>query len=63
MPNINLLKLLKADMDDMERMCILVGGSIFEAHLRSCLLTTDQIKEQWKLGVEQSKIEDFMRMV
>ena len=40
-----------------------VASSIFEAHQRTCLLSLDQIKEQWEVGVEQSKVEDFMRMV
>ena len=41
----------------------LLVSSIFEAHQRTCLLTIEQIKEQWEVGVEQSKVEDFMRMV
>ena len=47
----------------VEQVSTLVASSIFEAHQRTCLLTIEQIKEQWELGVEQSKVEDFMRMV
>ena len=47
----------------VEQVSTLVASSIFEAHQRTCLLTIEQIKEQWELGIEQSKVEDFMRMV
>jgi len=46
----------------VEQVSTLVASSIFEAHQRTCLLTIEQIKEQWELGIEQSKVEDFMRM-
>merc|ERR1719412_174702 len=46
----------------VEQVSTLVASSIFEAHQRTCLLTIEQIQEQWEVGVEQSKVEDFMRM-
>ena len=46
-----------------EQVTTLVASSIYEAHQRTCLLSIEQIKEQWEVGVEQSKVEDFMRMV
>ena len=42
---------------------LMVSGLVLEAHQRTCLLTTEQIREQWEVGVQQSKVEDFMRMV
>ena len=47
----------------VEQVSTLVASSIFEAHQRTCLLTIEQIQEQWEQGIEQSKVEDFMRMV
>lgn len=46
-----------------DQVLTLMVSSIFEAHQRTCLLTTEQIREQWEVGVQQSKVEDFMRMV
>jgi len=46
----------------VEQVSTLVASSIFEAHQRTCLLTIEQIQEQWEQGIEQSKVEDFMRM-
>ena len=46
-----------------DQVLTLMVGCIFEAHQRTCLLTTEQIREQWEVGVQQSKVEDFMRMV
>ena len=46
-----------------DQVSTLLVSSIFEAHQRTCLLTIEQIREQWEVGVEQSKVEDFMRMV
>jgi len=45
-----------------DQVSTLLVSSIFEAHQRTCLLTIEQIREQWEVGVEQSKVEDFMRM-
>ena len=62
MPNRKLLSLLKVDRRLGEVPTLLVD-CIYEAHRRTCLLTIEQIKEQWEVGVEQYKLEYFMRMV
>ena len=46
-----------------DQIATLLVSCIFEAHQRTCLQTIEQIREQWEVGVEQSKVEDFMRMV
>ena len=61
MPNAKLLSLLK--VNGLGQFPTLLTDSICEAHQRSSLLSIEQIKEQWEVGVEQSKVEDFMRMV
>ena len=59
MPNTKLLSLLKHD----RLVESLVGDCVYEAYQRTLLLSIEQIKEQWEVGVEQAKIENFMRMV
>ena len=46
-----------------DQIATLLVSCIFEAHQRTCLQTIEQIREQWEVGVEQSKVDDFMRMV
>ena len=59
MPNAKLLSLLKHD----GMVESLVGDCVYEAYQRTLLLSIEQIKEQWEVGVEQYKLEYFMRMV
>ena len=48
---------------DPERIGVLLIKSIYEAHLRTCVLTTEQIHEQWLVGVDQSMLFAFKNMV
>ena len=48
---------------DPERIGVLLIKSIYEAHLRTCVLTTEQIHEQWLVGVDQSMLFGFKNMV
>ena len=41
---------------------VLLIKSIYEAHLRTCI-TTEQIHEQWLVGVDQSMLFGFKNMV
>jgi len=49
-------------LNDPERIGVLLIKSIYEAHLRTCVLTTEQIHEQWLVGVDQSMLFAFKNM-
>lgn len=48
---------------DPERIGVLLTNSIYEAYSRTCLFTSEQIREQWRMGVDQSKLFAFKSMV
>jgi nuclear receptor subfamily 1 group F protein 4 len=45
-----------------ERIGVLLSSSIFEAHTRTILMTYDQIRERWRVGVDQQKLFLFKNM-
>jgi len=47
---------------DPERIGVLLSSSIFEAHTRTILMTYDQIRERWRVGVDQQKLFLFKNM-
>lgn len=49
-------------LNDPERIGVLLTNSIFEAHSRTCIFTSDQIREQWRMGVDQAKLFAFKNM-
>lgn len=48
--------------NDPEQIAVLLTNSIFEAHSRTCILTSEQIREQWRMGVDQAKLFAFKNM-
>ena len=42
---------------------MLLSSSIFEAHTRTILMTYDQIRERWRVGIDQQKLFLFKNMV
>lgn len=50
-------------ISDPERIGVLLSSSIFEAHTRTILMTYDQIRERWRVGVDQQKLFLFKNMV
>ena len=49
--------------EDPEKINQLVANSIFEAHQRTCLLSSDQIQEKWTMGVDERILVEFRNMV
>ena len=50
-------------LTDPERIGVLLSSSIFEAHTRTILMTYDQIRERWRIGIDQQKLFLFKNMV
>jgi len=48
--------------EDPEKINQLVANSIFEAHQRTCLLSSDQIQEKWTMGVDERILVEFRNM-
>ena len=61
MHNTKLLSLLK--VNGLGEMPNQMTNFVNWAQLRTYLLSKEQVKEQFGVGVQQSKVEDFMRMV
>jgi len=49
-------------INDPERIGVLLTKSIHEAHMRTCLFSTEQIKLQWQKGVDQNQVYGFKNM-
>jgi hypothetical protein len=56
-------EVVDADHFPVEQLSNMVANSIFEAHQRTCLFSSDQIQERWSAGVDQAMVHQFSNMV